>query len=134
MRRQPRSDHQIDAHDSLRLHAGDVDDVLAVEDGGGTRLVERGGDLLHERLRHVGHVNRGQIGEPEVEDARRQGKQLGALDDVTEVAQGEQVAARHRARQAGALGDVGDGQLARVGAKHLDDREAALEALNEFLV
>ena len=85
VRRQTRSHNKIDAHDALGLYARHVHHLGAVEDGGGTRLVQCVGDFLHHRLRDIRHVNRRELCEAEVEEARRERKIRAVLDEHSRV-------------------------------------------------
>ena len=89
-------------------------------------------DVLHERLRGPRDVDGGQIGEPQVEDPRRQREDAGVMRDAPQLLEGEQVAARGRARQARTVGDFGDRQRRGLGAERADHRKPALESLDEL--
>ena len=133
MRRQPRSDDQVDAHDALGGDPRDVDGIVAVQHRDRARLAQRVDDALHERLRDVGDVDGRQVGEAQIEDARRQREVRSVVHDVAELLQRQEVAAGHGARETGAAGDVGDREAApAVGGERLDDGEAALQPLDEL--
>ena len=90
-------------------------------------------DALHERLRDVGDVDGRQVGEAQIEDARRQREVRSVVHDVAELLERQEVAAGHGAREIGAAGDVGNREAApAVGGERLDDGKAALQPLDEL--
>ena len=85
------------------------------------------------RLGDLGQAQARQVRVAELEHARREREVLAVAAHVAEVDQREQEAPRGRAREVRAAGDVGERQLRVVGAERADDRQAALERLDEVL-
>jgi hypothetical protein len=83
---------QVDRHDPLRRHAGDIHDVVAIEHRERARLVEPFDDLFHHRLRHIRQLHCRQERVPEFEDARGQAELAVAVGDVAELGQREKEA------------------------------------------
>ena len=120
-----------DGHDARDRHAGDVDDVRAVEHGQRGGLAHLGHERLEVGLGHLGQAQAGQIGVAELEHARAEAEVAGVGAHVAEVDQREQEAARGGAAHARAAGDVGERELARVGVEGPDDLQAPLQRLDE---
>ena len=92
-----------------------------------------GGEPFQVRLGDLGQAQAREVRVAEVEHARREREQAAVGADVAEVGEREQEAAGGGAREPGAAGDVGERQLRVLGAEGPDDRQAALQRLDEVL-
>ena len=129
--REARADVDRDAHDARGGDAADVDDLVAVEHRHRAGLADLRREPLEVRLGDLGQAQARQVRVAELEHARGEREVLAVAAHVAEVDQREQEAARGRAREVRAAGDVGERQLRVVGAERADDREAALQGLDE---
>jgi hypothetical protein len=130
-RGQPRSDRQRDRHDPPRRHAHDVDDVGVVEHRHRGGLVQLVHERLHVRLGDLGEAEAGQVRVAEVEHTRAQREAPVLETHVAELDQRQQEAAGGGPGQTGGRRDVGEAQVAVLGVEGADDRQAALERLDE---
>jgi hypothetical protein len=126
-----RADVHRDRHERRAGDAHDVDHVAAVEDRALARLLDLGHEPLEVRERDLGERQRREVRVAQLEHPRRQLVVAPVRRDVAQVDEREEEAAGRRAGQAGRRGDLRDRQGRRLGGEDPDDREAALERLDE---
>ena len=124
------ADPDLDGHDPSRLHTGDVDDVVAVEDGGRRRLPELGGQGLEVRLRDIGQAEGREERVAEREHARGQREEWSVAPDEAERLEREQEAPCAGPGLAGAPGDVAQGEVTVLGVEGADDVERLRDGLD----
>ncbi len=135
-RRQPRADGDGRRHDPVRRrHARDIDDLAALQDRRRAGFLERVAELLHQRLGAVDPRLGREIGEAELEDARREreaaGRSARHSRGSASVRSTRRAAARDRPVDLGRLGQRHRRVLL---AERAEDGEALGERRHEFLV
>ncbi len=128
--RQARAHAQAGAHDLVGGHAQHVDDVQAIEHGGRGRFAHLLHQVFHQRLGQVPQRQRRQVGKAQVEDARREAKELAVTFHITQRLQREQDAARPGAGQAGVRRHLAQGLLGCAGAEGADHFQPTRERLH----
>ena len=123
---------QPDRHDPVGGSAGNIDDVIAIEHTGRTRLVQLLGEALKMVLRDVRHRESGEIGVTQLQDARPKAEQAPLLSDIAQMFQRDEESPCGCPGHAGGLRDLRQGEGGMLPREGADDREAPLEGLDEL--
>ena len=135
MQRGTRPDHVDHAH--RRASGGgalDVDDLVAVENRDGRRLVDLPGEALEVRLGDLGQRKARKVRVAELEHARGQGEVPAVGSDVAEPLECQQEAPRRGAGEPGRPRDLGERQTRSGRPQRADHRQAASERLNVLAI